>query len=444
MQVSVEKSSELERRVVVEVPEDRIADQVKDRLEELRKTVRLDGFRQGRAPFSVVRQRFGKRVREEIVGEVLQSSFSDALQKESLRPAGQPVIDPVAADPGAGLTYTATFEVFPEITIKPLSELEIVRAECDIGDADIDQMIERLRAQNREWVAVERASAEGDQLEISFEGRIDGEVFEGGTGEDINLELGSGMMIDGFEAGLTGVTAGEAVNMDLKFPDDYRNEALAGKPVTFDVTVKKVSEAVLPELDEAFLEKFGVRGGDMAAFREEVRSNMGKERDHALRQRLVGEVTSKLAEANTFEVPRSLVDSEAERLRQQLARDLLMRGINPDDAPGGFEESVRNQAGNRVKLGLLMAEIIKDGDISANPDQVRERIEQMASSYEDAAAVVKWYYDNPEQLQQVEGQVLEDAAVNWVVDQARVTTESVTFDALMNPVQTDDNPEASS
>lgn len=430
--------------MTVDIPEDRIATQVRERLDELRKTVRIDGFRQGKAPMTVVKQRFGKQVREEIVGEVLQSTFGEAMAKEELRPAGQPVIDPVNSDPGSGLSYTASFEVFPEVELNALSDLKITRETCEIGDDDINEMVEKLRDQNKEWVAVERAAADGDQLSIDFEGSIDGEVFEGGSGQDFEIQLGSGMMIDGFEDGLRGKSADDEVELDLKFPDEYRNEELAGKAVKFKIKILKVSEAVLPELDGAFYEKFGVSDGDETTFRTEVKQNMERERERAVSQRFSNAVTDQLLAAHEFEVPSALVESESERLAQQMAQEMMMRGMNPDQAAAAFADNVRDQAEKRVKLGLLMAEIIKTSELKADPDKVREKIEAMAAGYEDAAAVVKYYYDNPEHLQQVESLVLEEQAVNWIADQATVTETPISFDALMNPVQTDDNAEASS
>lgn len=444
MQVSVENSTALERRVTVEVPEDQIAEQVKTRLNELCRTARIDGFRAGRAPLSVIRQRFGRRVRDEIVGDLMQQSFSEALTQQELRPAGQPVIDPVAAKPGEGLTYTATFEVYPDIQIAPVESISLERVKCEIDDADIDTMIDRLREQNREWLTVERAAADGDKLAIDFAGSIDGEAFEGGSGEDFDLALGTGMMIDGFEDGLRGKSAGDEVELDLQFPEDYRNTELAGKPVKFKITVKKVTEGVLPEVDAEFIRKFGVESGELDAFREDVRKNMEKERDRAVHQRFNSEVMEKLAEANDFEVPASLVSGESDRMRQDVARELIMRGVNPADAGHDMDAEVAKRAKTRVKLGLLMAEIIKQAELRADPDKVRRMLEDMASSYEDPAAVVKYYYDNPEHLQQVEGLCLEDEVVNWVANQAQVVEQTVSFDALMNPVQTGEEVEASS
>ena len=443
MHTSVEKSTTLERRLTVEIPEDRIATEVQTRLDKLSKNARIPGFRQGKAPAKVVRQQFGPRVRDEVVGEILQSSFGEAMNKEDLRPAGQPVIDKVESAVGNGLRYTAVFEVFPQFELAPLENLAVVRRTCEIGDADVDAMIERLREQNKEWLAVERASANGDQLSIDFLGTIDGVPFEGAKGENFTINLGSGMMIEGFEAGLTGKTAGEKVVLDLRFPDEYRNTELAGKPVRFEITVNKVSEALLPELTDEFMQKFGVKEGGVEAFRAEVRQNMEKERERALRQQFTSEVMDKLAIANDFELPSALVQSEAQRLRQQVAREMAMRGLNPSNAIAEFENSVQAQAHKRVKLGLVMAEIVKQAQLKADPAKVHQTIEGMAASYEDPAAVVKWYYENPQQLQQIEGMCLEDEAVNWIAGRAQLSEQAVSFDALMNPVQTDNTTEAS-
>ena len=443
MHTSVEKSTTLERRLTVEIPEDRIAAEVQTRLDKLSRNARIPGFRQGKAPAKVVRQQFGARVRDEVVGEILQSSFGEAMNKEDLRPAGQPVIDKVESTVGNGLRYTAVFEVFPQFELAPVESIAVVRRTCEISESDVDAMVQRLREQNKEWLAVERASADGDQLSIDFLGTIDGVPFEGGKGENFTINLGSGTMIEGFEAGLTGKTAGEKVVLDLRFPDQYRNTELAGKPVRFDITVNKVSESLLPELTDDFMQKFGVKDGGLEAFRAEVRQNMEKERERALRQQFTSEVMDKVATANDFELPATLVQSEAQRLRQQVAREMAMRGLNPSNAMAEFENSVQSQAHKRVKLGLVMAEIVKQAQLKADPVKVREAIENMAASYEDPSAVVKWYYENPQQLQQIEGMCLEDEAVNWIASRAQVSEQVVSFDALMNPVQTDNTTEAS-
>ena len=443
MHISVEKSTTLERRLTVAVPEERIATEVQTRLDKLSKTARIPGFRQGKAPLKVVRQQFGSRVRDEVVGEILQSSFGEAMNKEDLRPAGQPVIDKVENTLGSGLRYTAVFEVFPQFELSPIGQLELVRKTCEIGDADVNAMIEKLREQNKEWLAVERPAADGDQLSIDFVGTIESVPFEGGKGENFTVQLGTGTMIEGFEAGLLGKAAGDRASLDLRFPDEYRNSELAGKPVRFEITVTKVSESVLPEITDLFIEKFGVKEGGVEAFRKEVRQNMEKERERALRQQFTAEVMDKMAAANDFDLPNSLIQSEAQRLRQQVSREMTMRGLNPSEAISEFENSVLAQAHKRVKLGLVMAEIVKTAQLKPDAVKVRQTIEGMAASYEDPAAVVKWYYENPQQLQQIEGMCLEDEAVSWIAGNARVTEHSVAFDALMNPAQTDNTTEAS-
>lgn len=442
MQISLEKPTTLARRMTVTLPEDRIANELQSRLDKLRRTARIDGFRQGKAPVSVVQRQFGRRLRDEIVGELMQSSFAQAMTQEALRPAGQPVIDSVSAEPGQGLSFTASFEVFPEIQLAPAEQLEITRLRCDIGETDIDAMIVKLREQNREWVTVERLSQDGDQLTIDFAGSIADEAFEGGQGESFDLILGRGSMIAGFEDGLRGRKSGEQVTLDLAFPADYRNNQVAGQPVRFEIVIHRVAEPVLPEINEAFIEKFGVKDGGLEAFRREVLDNMTRERERVLRQRFTSEVLEKASAANEIDLPASLVDSEAQRLRQQIARDLMMRGVNPADAAEQIEQTVRERALQRVKIGLVMAEIVKVAELHADSGRVRQMIEGMAGGYEDPSAVVKWYYENPQQLQQVEAMCLEEDAVNWIASRAKVTEASISFDGLMNPVQTGQKVEA--
>lgn len=442
MQISVEKSSSLGRRLTVAVPEERIESQVHSRLEDLRKTVRIDGFRQGKAPPKLVRQRFGSRIRDEIVGEVLQSTIGEAMAAEKLKPAGQPVIDPMSSSPGEGLTYTASFDVYPEFSLSPAEELVLEKYDCEISDSEVNEMIEKLREQNKEWIAVERSSQDGDKLNIDFVGTVDDEAFEGGSGNGSEIQLGSGMMIEGFELGLTDKAAGESTVLKLKFPEEYRNEQLSGKPVQFEVTINAVQEGVLPDLNEAFMEKFGVKDGDIETLRGEIKGNMEKEQQVAVKRRFTQEVMDKVEAANSFDLPDSLVEAESQRLSQQVSQEFSMRGLSPSEAGDDFGRIVRERAEKRVKVGLIMAEIIKTAELVAPAEKVRETIESIASSYEDPAAVVKYYYDSPEQLQQVEGMCLEEEAVQWIANQAKVTKRSVSFDALMDPGQTGDKTEA--
>ncbi|MGR8946848.1 MAG: trigger factor [Gammaproteobacteria bacterium] len=438
MQVTVEKPSNLERKIVVEIPEDDINSQVTSRLKDLTKKVKVDGFRPGKIPFSVMKQRFGAQVREEVVNEVLRQSYADALTEQELRPAGEPVIDPIESKRGEGLKYTAAFEVFPEVSLGPIEELTIERASCEISDADVDQMVETLRKQHKTFTEVERASQEGDQITIDFVGRIDGETFQGGEAEGFELELGAGLMIDGFEEGLTGKSAGDEVTLSLRFPEKYQNAELAGKAVEFEVKVQKIAESALPELDAEFFKNFGVEEGGEEAFRKEIRENMDRERERALKQKLSRDALDQLHDSNTLDLPKSLVESEVQRMRQQTVQNMMQRGIDPSQLGLDDNEALTEAASKRVKLGLLMAEMVKEAEIKPDPAKVRETIEGMAASYEDPAAVMKWYYDDPQRLQEIEAMCLEEEAVNWMVERAQTKDVQISFDDLMNPGQTDE------
>jgi trigger factor len=440
MQVSLEQADGLERRLRVEVPEQRIATQIRTRLNEVARTARIDGFRPGKAPTKVIERQFGSRVRNEVVSELLRTSYSEALGTQKLRPVADPVIDPFDATEGAGLSYTATFEVFPEITLPSFESLKVERPRCDINDADLAKMIEVLRDQHKTWVPVERAAQRDDQATLDFEGKLDGETFPGGTAENFLLVLGSNRMIGGFEDGLIGARSGDERTLELSFPADYHKAELAGKPVSFRVTIKQVAEPTLPVLDASFFTKFGVQEGGLEAFKNEVRQSMERERDRAVERRSKDLILDCVREASTFDLPKALVQAEISRLQQEMARNLSMRGI--DIAQMGLPEATlfEPQAAKRVKLGLLMAEIIKTAAIVAQPAQVRARVEAMAASYEHPTALVKWYYEDPQRLREIEGLCLEDEAVKWIAERAQVTDVSVSFDDLMNPGQTATQP----
>jgi trigger factor len=437
MQVSVEQSGDLERKMTVEIPEERISGRVKERLTELGRTVKVDGFRPGKVPFNVVERRYGPQVREEILNDVLRSSFSEAMSQEELRPVGEPEIEPGNTELGQGLSYTATFEVFPTVIINPLEDLKVERPTCEITDSDLDKMVETLREQHKTWQAVSRTSQDGDQVTIDFEGKIDGEVFEGGAATDFELVLGEGNMIDGFEEGLGEKSAGEDTELKLTFPDQYQKEELAGKDVCFSVKIKQVAEPVLPALDTEFFSKFGVESDKIEAFHTEIRGNMERERDRALQRRFNTSVLDTMSDANELSLPQALIEQEIMRMQQQALQSMMQRGANPSgfdpsSMSGMFEEPSKK----RVKLGLLMAEMINDAGISADPAKVRGTVDSMASSYEDSAAVVKWYYEDPQRLQEIEAMCLEDEAVTWIADRATVSEVPISFDDLMNPGQT--------
>ena len=437
MQVSLEATGKLERELTIEVPEERISSEVDSRLEKLSKTTRIKGFRPGKVPFKVIRQRYGKQVRQEVVGEVVQSTFYEAIQQENLQPAGTPRIDPLDDRQGKGLSYTARFEVMPELELKPVGELDVEKVVCEVDDDDVDRMIEVLRQQRRELKEVDRAAQAGDTVEIDFQGSIDGEAFEGGSGEGVQLEIGSGRFIEGFEDGLKGSKAGDGVTLDLVFPEDYQNGDLAGKPVQFKVSVRKVQEPVLPELNDEFFAQFGVSEGGEEAFRKELRNHMEKEVSTTVRNRRRDAIMDALYNANDIEIPHSLIHEECHRMQQQFEQQLKAYGIADQEQIPKDHSMFEDQARKRVATQLILMEIIRSQAFKADADKVRSMIEKNAENYEDPSAVINWYYSDKQRLSEIEGAVLEDQVIEWVNENARVKEVKVSFDELMNKGQTD-------
>ncbi|MEN9728086.1 MAG: Trigger factor [Pseudomonadota bacterium] len=443
MQVSLEQPGGLERRLKIEVPEQQIADQVRSRLQSVARNARIDGFRPGKAPARVIERQFGPRVRGEVISEVVRTAFVEAVTTHQLRPVADPVINPLTAEEGQGLAFTATFEIFPEVTLAPFEELDIEKPECEVTDEDLEKMIQVLREQSKEFQEAARPAADGDRVQMDFEGTLEGEEtpFENGSAKDFNLILGQGRMIPGFEEGLAGASAGDERTLNLKFPDDYHNTDLAGKSVAFKVKVNKVEAPVLPDLDDAFFARFGVEEGGLDKFRSEVRANMERERDRALARRFNEQVLERLREQNALDLPKALVRAEAMRMLQEMRRTLAMRGLDPAQFGGGEDlGGFEAPASNRVKLGLIMAEVIKLADIKPQPAKVRERVEALAASYEQPEALIKWYYEEPGRLSDIEGLCMEEEAVAWIVEKARVKPVSLSFDDLMNPRQTAREP----
>ncbi len=437
MQVSVETTGPLERAMRVEVPEERIADEVQKRLQDLARTAKIQGFRPGKVPFKLVQRRFGAKVRQEVVGEVVQSTFYEALSREKLRPAAYPNLDPVSAEQGAGLHYTAKFEVFPEVELAPIEGLKIEKALCSITDEDLDKMIEVLRRQRRRPQQVARAAQKEDLVDIDFVGKVDGEAFEGGEAKAFKVEIGSGRLIEGFEEALVGKQAGDKATLKLAFPEDYPKQALAGRPVEFAVTVNSVHEQVWPQLDEAFFADFGVEEGGEAAFRKEISQHMHREAEAAIRRRLRDAVMDGLYAANELELPRALVEKERQNMAQQFKQNMKSHGLpvdNDNTMPG--PELFEQQARKRVALQLLIAEIIRENELKAEPARVREWIEKNAQGYEDPAAIVNWYYQDKQRLAEVEALALEEEVIDWIFMRAQITEVHLGFDDLMNKGQT--------
>ena len=431
MQVSVESTSALERRMTIGVPAERIETEVTKRLQQTARRAKVPGFRPGKVPMNVIRQRYEDAARQEALGDLIQATFYEAIVEQKLNPAGAPAVEPKVFEKGKDLEYVATFEVFPEIKLAGFDGIAIERLQADVTDADLDNMLEILRKQNTRFEAVERAAENGDQLNIDFVGKIDGEAFAGGSAKGTPLVLGSGRMIPGFEEALVGVKAGEERVINPTFPADYQNLDLAGKTAEFTVTVNSVSAPQLPELNDDFFALFGIKEGGLEGFRTEVRKNMERELRQAIKSKVKNQVMEGLLAANPVEVPKALIGNEVNRLRVQAVQQ-FGGNIKPDQLPAElFEE----QAKRRVVLGLIVAEVVKQGELKADEARVRELIEEMASAYQEPQQVVAWYYKNAQQLDEVRSVVLEEQVVDTVLQKANVTDKQVSYEEAVKPAQ---------
>jgi trigger factor len=429
MQVSVESTSALERRMTVGVPAERIEAEVSKRLQQTARRAKVPGFRPGKVPMSVIRQRYEDSARQEALGELIQSSFYEAVVEQKLNLAGAPSVEPQPLSKGEDLHYTATFEVYPEVRIGGLQSIRVERLQAEVGDADVENMLEILRKQNTRFEVAERPAETGDQLNIDFTGKIDAEAFAGGSAKGTQLVLGSGRMIPGFEEALVGAAAGEERVITPTFPVDYQNLDLAGKTAEFSVTVNSVSAPRLPELNDEFFALFGVKDGGLDGFRAEVRKNMERELRQAIKSKVKSQVMEGLLQSNPVEVPKALVADEVDRLRAQAIQQ-FGGNVQPDRLP---LELFEEQAKRRVALGLLVAEVVKQFELKPVDARVREVIEEMASAYQEPEQVVAWYYKNDQQLNEVRSVVLEEQVVDTVLQSANVTDKSVSYEEAVKP-----------
>ncbi|WP_020160245.1 MULTISPECIES: trigger factor [Methylobacter] len=432
MQVSVEKTSELSRKMTVSVPEEVVQEKMAARLKSLAREVKVDGFRPGKVPQNVVKKMFGDRVRGEVAGDLIQSTYFEALQDQNLKPAGHPHIHP--SNDTEGFKYTAEFEVYPEISLEGVDQIEVKRPVATVEEADVDDMIEKLRAQKKTWTKAERASQENDRITINFSGVADGENFTDGKVENYQVEIGAKQMIPGFEDNLIGLEAGAGKTFEVSFPEQYGNEKLAGKAAEFEIEVIAVEEPVLPEIDEAFIKAYGIEEGTLEAFREDVKNNMERELEQALRGKLKNAVMDALYEKIQITVPNTLVDQEVENMMKPYIETAKRQKMKLDDLQLP-RDAFEDQARRRVALGLILGEIIQKNDIKIDANKVRSAIEDMAKSYEHPEDVIKWYYSDESRLDDVRQMVLEDQTVEWLVAQANVSDEIMKFDDVMSKQQ---------
>lgn len=435
MQVSIETTSGLERRLTVNLPAEIVDKEVDKRLQQAAKTVRINGFRKGKVPLKVVRQKFGAGVRQEVLGEVMSRSFYEAVQKEQVKPAGQPSIEAKQTAPGENLEYTATFEVYPEVELADLGTLKVERPAAEVTDKDVDSMIEVLRKQQSDWKETKRKAQKGDRVTIDFVGRKDGEEFEGGKAEGQKLVLGSGQMVPGFEDGILGMKPGEEKDIVVTFPEDYQAENLRGAEVTFNIKVTASEKPELPELNEEFFKSYGVEEGGEEKFREEVRGNMQRELKNAALNKVKTQVMDQLFEKHQVELPAALVAGEVRTLRSQMVQQFGGQ-IAAEDAEKMLPATMfEEQAKRRVVLGLVVGEIVKQNKIAVDADRVKAKVEELASTYQQPEEVVEYYYSNRELLSGVESVVLEDQVVDFVLEAAEVSDVESSYDDVIKPQQ---------
>ncbi|ATD26889.1 trigger factor [Vibrio cholerae] len=431
MQVTVETLEGLQRRLNITVPAANIEDAVAAELRNIAKNRRFDGFRKGKVPMKMVAKMYGKAVRQDVLGEVMQRHFIEAIVKEKINPAGAPTFAPVEIGEGKDLVFTATFEVYPEVELKGLENIAVEKPAAEVTDADVAEMLETLRKQQATWKEVDEAAENGKRVSIDFVGSIDGVEFEGGKAENFPLEMGAGRMIPGFEDGIVGKTKGMEFVIDVNFPEDYHAENLKGKAAKFAIKVNKVEARELPELNDEFVARFGVAEGGVDALKAEVRKNMERELKQAIKARVKEQAIEGLVKENEIQVPSALIDQEINVLRQQAAQRF---GGNVEAAAQLPRELFEEQAKRRVVVGLLLGEVIRTHELKADEEKVKALITEMATAYEDPSEVVSYYEQNQQLMNNMRNVALEEQAVDAIIAKAKVTEKAISFSELMNPV----------
>jgi trigger factor len=431
MATQIESTGQLERKLQMDVPVAEVKAEVDQRLRKLARTLKMPGFRPGKVPMKMVEQSYGAQVHAEVLGDAVSKAFGAAVESSGLRVAGQPRIE---GREGAGddvLGFTAHFEVYPEVKVGDAATLEIERVGCPIGDAEIDKTVEILRKQRVSWEPAERAAQDGDRVTIDFVGKLDDVAFDGGTAEDFPFVLGEGRMLPDFETGVRGMAPGEAKTFPVSFPADYGSENLAGKTAQFEVTLKKVEAPKLPEVNAEFATQLGVPGGDLEKMRADIRTNLEREVGQRINARTKGNVMEALPRLAEFELPKALVEAESAQLLERAKADLQSRGMDLKQLPDIPADTFKEQAERRVRLGLLVAEIVRENGLTAKPDQIRKQIEDFAQAYENPAEVVRYYFSDRDRLAEVEALVVEQNVVEWALDKAKVSDKTIGFDELM-------------
>jgi trigger factor len=431
MAAILENISQLERRLDITLPSVEIDSEVQNRLKRLARNFKMHGFRPGKVPLKVVAQQYEDQVRREVLGDALQKSFGDAIREQNLKVAGAPRFEPkTAAESGSHVEFSATFEVYPELAIGNIAEVVINRPVTEVSEADVDKTLEIMRKQRATFGPVERGAAIGDRATIDFVGKIDGQEFKGGKGEDFEVILGEGRLLKDFEDQLVGKKAGDSAAFEIRFPEDYHEKEIAGKTGAFDVKLKQVKEPEPPPIDAQFAKSLGVADGNLDTMRREIRENLEREVKQRISARLKEQIMQALIDRTSVEAPKSLVELEIERMSKAARHDLEARGVKAESVPLP-REAFEQQAQRRVRLGLILAEVVKANALLAKPEQVRAKVEELAQTYEQPDQVVKWYYQSPQRLREIESMVLEDSVVEWAMRTAKVVDQATAFDELM-------------
>lgn len=434
MEATTAQANELERRIDLSIAIADVEKVMEQRLKRMGKNMKVPGFRPGKVPFSIVKQQHGDQARHEVLSEELDRVFGETVTEKKMRVAGYPRIEPKTTESTTHIEFSAIFEVYPEFTPGDLSTAEVERPILEVSAAEVDKTLDILRKQRVSYEDTDRAAAKEDRVVIDFLGKKDGVPFQGGQASDYPFVLGQGMMLPDFEKAVEGAKAGETKTFDLTFPADYHAKDLAGQTVQFDVTVKQVQAPVLPELNAEFATSMGIADGDVAKMRAEIETNLKREVKRRIEGKLKDQVMEALIKANPISVPTSLVDMEIQRLMQAARQDMEQRGMKVKDMPIQ-PEWFADQAKRRVTLGLILAEVVKTEKLQATPEQVRAMVEENAQSYEHPEEVIRWYYAQPQRLQEVEGVAIENNVVAWVLGKAKVTDKAAVFDELMGQKQ---------
>jgi trigger factor len=427
---NVETLEGLERRVSMTLPAAEIEQQVDARLKQLARNIKMPGFRPGKVPMKIVAQTYGPQVRSEVLSDAVQKTFTEAVKEANLKVAGYPRIEKKDGADAAALEFSATFEIYPEVKVGELAHVTIDRPQASVDDAAVQRTIDILRKQRTRFVAVERAAKEGERVTVDFEGKIDGQPFQGGKAENFVFTIGEGRMLAEFDKEARGMTAGESKTFDLTFPEDYHGKEVAGKRASFTLTLKKVEEPQLPELDAEFAKTLGIADGDLDKMRSEIRANVERETAKRVEARLKAQVLQALLDATPLELPKSLVQMEAQQMVERAANELRARGLKAEQMPldpAAFEQTAKR----RVALGLIIGELARTESLQPKPADVRALVEQEAATYESPAEVVKWFYMQPQRLSEIEGVALEANVVKWALSKAKVVDKPVAFDELM-------------